>query len=327
MAKRTTGDLTIACNQSGVEYTNDLNSSLSALNSMHRGATPPIYDLEDGVLWFDSGDTRVVPSGVLPVLVTTLVSGTSYKITTVTAADWSSVGGPTVSVIGDIFKATATADASATLLLGVASSVTVITGGVNAVRIYKASANNTTANVATTIISGRTYEIATAGTTTFSSLGATSNTVGEVFLATSSGLVSSGNGTAWDINRRFVPLYDFLDVPTPVDATTAPTATAGSDPFINTKRGVRYPDGTVQTTAASGGGGQGISGTKGIIRFNETVLNSTDHGDVNGDIFIGGGGGDNDGETGNVNGFTAGPITVDAGLSVVIASGSAWTIM
>lgn len=59
MAKSTT-DLSISCSQSGTDFAGDVTQALIAVNSCHRSATEPTYNIEDGVLWLDTSSSDYV---------------------------------------------------------------------------------------------------------------------------------------------------------------------------------------------------------------------------------------------------------------------------
>ena len=66
------------------------------------------YVSYNDIIWSKQEDT----------LSTTISTGTQYKIVSITSQDWTSVGGTTTEVVGNVFTATADADAAALALLG-----------------------------------------------------------------------------------------------------------------------------------------------------------------------------------------------------------------
>ncbi|CAB4125443.1 hypothetical protein UFOVP58_140 [uncultured Caudovirales phage] len=116
------------------------------------------------------------------IAATAMVSGTTYTILTVGTSSYTS-SGATSNTVGVTFVFNGVA---------VTGTGTVISGGVSSANTvtYGASFGPT---VAGNFIVGQTYTIASVGTTSFTAIGASSNTVGVTFVATG---VGSGTGTA-----------------------------------------------------------------------------------------------------------------------------------
>ncbi len=253
MAQRTAGNLNISCNQTGVEFSDDLNLALSAINSMHYGTSPPLYGLENGAMWMDSGSTRLIHRDTNYTVPTVTEINGFYKITSVVANNetvWTYFGGPSFAKVGDIFQATAIASATELSNLGTVQKIDVIVNPTN-IRVYLDSANITAID-ASGIRSGRVYKITSAGNTDFTTMGSPDNLADTVFLSDTTPTSETGGGVVIEINSKFVPLIDFLSV------NNTGLAIAGSTPYFNLKGGIRFSDGTIMTTASSGGGSSSL---------------------------------------------------------------------
>ncbi len=53
-------DLTVSCSQTGSAFAADVTQALAAINSAHRSATAPTYNLEDGVMWLDTSSSDYI---------------------------------------------------------------------------------------------------------------------------------------------------------------------------------------------------------------------------------------------------------------------------
>ena len=126
-----------------------------------------------------------LPAGsefVLNGTVVTLTTNITSMASLVTEINAASVAGVTAAVVGGRLAISATTSAT--------------NGSATGVCEVSPSSVSTTPINAGSFVSGRTYKIASVGTTNFAAIGASANTVGTVFTATG---VGSGTGTASDV--------------------------------------------------------------------------------------------------------------------------------
>ena len=125
-----------------------------------------------------TGTGTVTYNGTLPVVAIT--PGKLYQIKTVGSTDFTDIGSPN-NTVGTIFTAT-----------GVGIGTGTVTGGIT--DFTKVGATKVTAG---NFIPGEKYIIFTLGSTNFTSIGASGNTVGLIFTATG---VGTGTGEAITVN-------------------------------------------------------------------------------------------------------------------------------
>jgi hypothetical protein len=115
-----------------------------------------------------------------------IVSGNTYVITSTGSTSFTAIGSSSNSV-GTVFVATGAGSGSGTVNLVILLSDS-YTG------VY-----STTPVFASSMVAGKTYKIAFAGTTVWTSFGSSSNTVGTPFIASGSG---TGTGTVYTYSER-----------------------------------------------------------------------------------------------------------------------------
>jgi len=137
------------------------------------------------------------------VAIASLVEGTEYTISaTGTSANWTSIGA-TSSAVGTVFTKNSVAGTGtgATATTNTWNSTAPVQNGLGQGQTWQdvLSSRNDTVLTAGSFVVGNIYTIVAVGTTNFTLIGASANTVGVVFTATG---VGSGTGTARNTYRN-----------------------------------------------------------------------------------------------------------------------------
>jgi hypothetical protein len=133
-------------------------------------------------------------SGTSTVTAGSFAVGTEYTIATVGTTDFTAIGAAS-STVGVVFTATGVGTGTGTATTNAWVSSAPVQSGLGEGQTWTdvTSSRNDTVVTAGSFVIGNIYTIVTVGTTSFTSIGASANTVGVVFTATGAG---SGTGTA-----------------------------------------------------------------------------------------------------------------------------------
>jgi hypothetical protein len=208
-----------------------------------------------------SAVTAIAPSTNGNVLTSTVgstvtagsfVVGTQYTIKTIGTTNFTSIGADSSPAVGEVFTATGVGSGTgtATINLWTSSEVPIDNGSITAPKLsgnqtgtqpiygvrafFYVNINNIVASTA--LVTGQQYAIAVAGTTTWTSAGASSSAVGTIFTATGT---AAGTGTAylvksqgfsnWRALASYYAQFTFSTASTPPDALYAISSTVGSN--------------------------------------------------------------------------------------------------
>jgi len=192
--------------------------------------------------WDETTKTLTLSLVSLPKTAGSFVVGTTYKIRTIGSTNFTLIGASS-NIVGNVFTATGVGSGDGTATLNDISDgreLILYTLGSSSPSLYSQPIVLAQTIIAGSFIVGKTYKIKTIGSTDFTLIGASSNTVGVVFTSTGQGI---GDGTAteyglpsvtYTVNSIHIATSQPHDFKTITDNVTITTINPDATPSFNT---------------------------------------------------------------------------------------------